>query len=1063
MRIWFYILFIFIAFAPVFAQKEANNWYFGVRAGLTFQGGTASPLGNGQLYSQEGCATASDPKTGALLFYTDGINIWNRNHQVINSGNPLKGGPSSTQNALIVPNPANKLQYYVFTVPDLTSSSGVTTTALFYSLVSVENSNCQILSINNFLTYEVSEKLTGTLDCNGTGFWVLAHHRTKGIFYSYHVTATGVDAVPVNSTYAGRITEFTAGYIKISPDRTKLALATNIKEGYIILFDFNAKTGVVSGYKYLGDETSLFSCYGVSFSPDNTKLYVSAATSPTASKYSVFQFDVSSSNLNAIRNTMYSLSAGGGFIGALQLAPDGKIYIAQDGSSQLGVIEQPNLSGDKCNYRANAVVLSGGCKWGLPNFMDYIFNKPGEAGGRLPACMPPQAIAKSDTSCQNAPLFFNDLSTFTPTKREWTFEKGTPPTSTDSSVSVSFSEPGTHRVRLVVSNDNGRDTTYTEAVVLPTPTADAGSDKTVCSGASTELGVLPEAGNKYSWQPTVNLSDATKANPTCLPKSGATQYILSVTNAIGCVSYDTVIVTVGTIAAKVSGNTAMCLGSSIQLVASGGSDYSWSPITGLDNPNIPNPTASPISSTEYRVVVSSGSCVDTAAITITVNPLPIAAAGTDQTLCKGEPTQLGSPLQAGNSYNWQPTDGLNDPTKSDPIASPVITTQYILSVTNSTGCITRDTVLITVGNLVAVASTDTSICFGSSVRLSASGGKNYLWSPSIGLDNPAIATPTASPSGTTQYSVIVSSGECIDTAFVKVTIQDPPTADAGEDRNTCIGESVKIGAEAIAGYSYSWTPTAGLSSPTESQPSASPATTTPYILKITNASGCTNVDTVLVSVNPSNERLFTLSPPTVTILPEKPFQTTLHIPANVASWRVRLGYDSLVVAFASILQTANGNVNPPIFNNGQLLLSGAGGNDIVMLFNAFLPYTSDTVFAIRLAIDSAGMQPCDTALSKGNTLELGDFCGKLIRNVSSTGKNYFLNIKERGINFGVGLTGKVRIELYDYIGTLKEVLTDDILEAGEYSLDFELPSGLYFCRISSGMYSDVQKVIFQGQ
>lgn len=1063
MRIWLSILFIIITSVPVFAQKEANNWYFGVRAGLTFQGGTASPLGNGQLYSQEGCATASDPKTGALLFYTDGINIWNRNHQVINSGNPLKGGPSSTQNALIVPNPANKLQYYVFTVPDLTSSGGVTTTALFYSLVSVENSDCRILSINNFLTYEVSEKLTGTLDCNGTGFWVIAHHRTKGIFYSYHVTASGVDAVPVNSTYAGRVNEFTAGYIKISPDRTKLALATNIKEGYIILFDFNAKTGAVSGYKYLGDETSLFSCYGVSFSPDNTKLYVSAATSPAATKYSVFQFDVSSSNLKTIQNSIHSLSVGGGFIGALQLAPDGKIYIAQDGSSQLGVIDQPNLSRDKCNYRANAIVLSGGCKWGLPNFMDYIFNNPGEAGGRLPACMPPRAIAKPDTGCQNSSMVFNDFSTFTPTKREWIFEKGTPPTSADSSVSVRFSEQGIHRVRLVVSNENGRDTTYTEAVVLSAPTADAGTDKTVCSGASTKLGVEPETGNKYSWQPTTNLSDATKANPTCSPKSGVTQYILSVTNAIGCVSYDTVIVTVGTIAAKVSGNIAMCLGSTIQLVASGGSDYSWFPITGLNNPNIPNPIASPVSTTEYQVVVSSGSCADTAAITITVNPLPIAVAGTDQTLCKGEPAQLGTPSQAENSYNWQPIEGLNDPTKSDPTASPVTTTQYILSVTNANGCTTRDTVLISIGNLIAIVSADTSICFGSSVKLSASGGKNYLWSPSTGLDNPTIANPTASPSVTTPYSVIVSSGECIDTAFVKVTVQEPPIADAGEDRNTCIGKGVRIGTEAIAGYSYSWIPAAGLSNPTESQPSASPTSTTGYILNVTNSSGCTNVDTVLVNVNPSNERLFTLSPSLVSILPEEPFQTTVHIPENVGYWRVRLGYDSLVVAFASIIQTTSSNLNLPASKNGQLFLSGTGGNDITVRFNAFLPYSPDTSFAIALTIDSAEMQQCETALSKGNTLELGEFCGKLIRNVSSTAKNYFFNVKERGINFGVGLTGKVRIELYDYTGTLKEVLTNGILEAGEYSFDFDLPIGLYFCRMNAGMYNDVQKIIFQGR
>ncbi|MBI3260700.1 MAG: T9SS type A sorting domain-containing protein, partial [Ignavibacteriae bacterium] len=95
----------------------------------------------------------------------------------------------------------------------------------------------------------------------------------------------------------------------------------------------------------------------------------------------------------------------------------------------------------------------------------------------------------------------------------------------------------------------------------------------------------------------------------------------------------------------------------------------------------------------------------------------------------------------------------------------------------------------------------------------------------------------------------------------------------------------------------------------------------------------------------------------------------------------------------------------------------------------------------------------------GSTLELGIFCGRRIRTVSSTGKNYFLTNKENGVNFGVGLPGNVRLELYDYTGTLKEIVMDGNMEAGEYSLDFDLPIGVYFCRINSGMYNDVQKMI----
>ncbi len=1069
------VIYLCLSALTAFAQHEADNWYFGFNAGITFKDGSPTVLTDGKISTEEGCATISDKNTGELLFYTNGVTVWNSKHQIMKNGTDLMGGTSSTQSALIVPDPGNNLQYYIFTAPDRTSGEG-NTTSLHYSLVSLKNPEGEVLYKNYSLFDGLSEKLTGTLDCSGKGFWVVAHHATKGIFYSYHVTSEGVNSTPIISKYTDETVNALVGYMKISPDRTKLALASGVGDLStpfpLLLFNFNAETGIVTLNNILGVGQRMRKCYGVTFSPDNTKLYASVVTDIEMNcRCYIFQYDLSLSNPVLIQQSLFSYRIPSVYTFnyaaalALQLAPDGKIYVAENGS-YVSIIEKPNLQGSSFSYNVKGIRLVGG-SWGLPNFMDYIFNEPLPGPNPLAWCIPPpppppppHAVTYSDSSCLGGTLQFTDRSIQNPTKRKWTFENGTPATSTDSIVTVTYTQVGTHKVQLIVSNNNGSDTTEVQAIIFPFPIANAGTDKTVCPNATAQLGDKPESGNTYSWQPITNLDNPTVSNPICTPSSGTTEYILTVTNSAGCVAYDTVLVTVGNIVAKVSGDTAICTGSSVQLLASGGSEYEWSPSVGLDNSTIPNPIATPITTTTYTVVVSSGTCRDSAMITVTVNPKPTANAGQDKALCSGEAVEIGEKATSGNKYLWQPTNGLNDRSLSNPIASPSTTTEYILTVSGVGGCSSSDTVLVTVGNISVKVSGDTAICEGSSVQLLASGGSEYLWSPSVGLSNPNISNPISNPTKTTTYKVIVSSGLCLDSAFVTVSIVPPPIANAGQDTIICIGENVQIGTTTIAGNSYSWNPSIGLNNTTISNPIASPNQTTKYILTVINSSGCVNYDTVKITVNPSDERTFTLTPSLITILPGQPFQTSLNVPSGVNSWNIRLGYDSLVVKFGSILQMSNGITVIPTEQNGQLTLQGKGENGNVLLsFNTFLPYNSDTTFPIKLTINPAELQPCETVTSLGNILQLGEYCGKRIRMVSSTGKNYFLTTKENGVNFGVGLTGNVRIELYDNIGSLKEVLVSGSLEAGEYGLDFDVPTGVYFCRMSAGMFERVGMVV----
>jgi hypothetical protein len=106
------VVFIFLS-SVVFSQGETDNWYFGQNAGLNFATNPPTPLLDGELDTNEGCAVLSD-SDGNLLFYTDGSTVWNRNHDIMMNGTGLLGDSSSTQSAIIIPKPEDNNIFYIF-------------------------------------------------------------------------------------------------------------------------------------------------------------------------------------------------------------------------------------------------------------------------------------------------------------------------------------------------------------------------------------------------------------------------------------------------------------------------------------------------------------------------------------------------------------------------------------------------------------------------------------------------------------------------------------------------------------------------------------------------------------------------------------------------------------------------------------------------------------------------------------------------------------------------------------------------------------------------------------
>jgi PKD repeat protein len=392
---------------------------------------------------------------------------------------------------------------------------------------------------------------------------------------------------------------------------------------------------------------------------------------------------------------------------------------------------------------------------------------------------------------------------------------------------------------VTVTNSNGCSASDNIAVNVNSVSANAGQDVTICAGSNTTL--TATGGATYSWSPSTGLSSTTGASVTASPTQ-TTTYTVTATNN-GCTATDQVIVNVNSVSANAGADATICPGSSTQLLATGGTSYSWSPSAGLSSTSISNPIATPTTTTTYTVTVTNGSCTATDAVIVNVNGV-VANAGIDQNVCLGSSSQLNA--TGGSTYSWSPSTGLSNVSIANPIATPSVTTTYTVTVSNN-GCSNTDQVTVTVNTSSANAGNDVTICAGNSVQLGATGGVSYSWSPSTGLSNASAANPIASPTQTTTYLVTATSGTCVTTDFVTVTVASNLTVNAGTDQTLCSGQTLQM--NAVGGAQYSWSPTTGLSNSNIANPIANPTTTTTYT--VTTFSGtCSSTDQVTITVVP---------------------------------------------------------------------------------------------------------------------------------------------------------------------------------------------------------------------
>ena len=381
-----------------------------------------------------------------------------------------------------------------------------------------------------------------------------------------------------------------------------------------------------------------------------------------------------------------------------------------------------------------------------------------------------------------------------------------------------------------------------------------------CQGTPTEFESTSTVATGFVTDFQWDFGDGNTASGTQVSNTYAAAGTYTVTLTItseGCTESTTTQITINPQpTVDLGADQAICNGESIQLTAgglTGGEQLQWNPTTGLDNPAIGNPTATPTTTTTYALgVTDANGCVGADDIEITVNPLPVADAGVDLTICDGDVASLSA--TGGVQYNWSPATGLSDPAIANPQATPATTTNYTVTVTDANGCQDTDDLTITVNTPPVVdAGADDAICDEQTTQLVASGAQNYVWTPSIGLDDASISNPVFSGSATTTFTVTGTDvNGCTSSDDVEITVFPLPVADFEPPTDVCLNSpTVIVDNSSGTGLNYSWNFGDGNTS-ADASPTNTYASTGTYTidLTITDTNGCQATDSESATVTP---------------------------------------------------------------------------------------------------------------------------------------------------------------------------------------------------------------------
>ena len=933
-----------VVVCPSQSAAPATKWYFGNNAGLDFMGGAPTPIDNSKLNTVEGSASVSDKK-GDLIFYTDGIKIYDKDGNVMGilqldaNGKPLLdpvtskpivstaasastslgGSQISTQSALIVPKSTCRgcaYQYYVYTTAEINGTRQLT-----YSIIDMRKNDGKgaIVEVNlpvvgSSTTALSTERTAGVQNKTDSTNWVITRDYGSNIFRITHITKS---SVPTQTTVAAGASQTATvegeGYLKIGPapvsstassgsstsgtSGTATNPASNTAErpvamivpgippspgnpgtnNKVELFTFNTDTGKLEFKRAIDLGPSPPKAYGVEFAPDGLSLYVSLigdpASASTASSYILrYNLSITDPEQLSLARTEVATSTTQQF-GALQIGPDGRIYVAIPGQASLGVIENPDAGLndrllEQLIFTFNGQPLGGKTgQLGLPN---TNADDSQDGGGGF----------SSKDYCLGNPTKFS-MSPYCPGLiEEYTvnFGDGTAPysgTATQTSHTYAVAKPysATLTVQIFRKNKDGSKgasctviTAVDNLTIASYPQSITLNDEFVCRvPLSTTLSIDIVAQN-YAWVFAGRLVSREK---TLSVTRGGTYSAFAFNESPECFKGDDALVQFRQPFSPFTPSppATVCQGSSTTIgfaaIAPAYNTFQWSSGQNTKVVSVSQAGTYSVTATHPNPSDASKVCTSTGIISVSARPNPtLRVATVDPVSCTSLDGQLtATPGSSGTfTYAWT---GNNAPLPTTTNAlSGVGEGNYAVRVTDEFSCSATQSVTLKspVNNLVISAFPRDQFCSipgSGTVNLTLSGGRlpiQYNWRDATNALISSASVLTGINSGTYAAAVSDANGCTAVTPSFRVGLNPTGFANLGPPQDKCAGNALVLRpvSSTVAGNVYQWSN--GQNTPTISVTGAGS-----YTVRVSNPNGCTGAASVQINDRPA---------PVVTLIPE---------------------------------------------------------------------------------------------------------------------------------------------------------------------------------------------------
>lgn len=539
-----------------FSQKETNNWVFGLSNWMDFNTDPVSIniTPNFNFFAERSSVSMSDEE-GNLLFYSDGFSIFNKNHELMPNG-IIQANTSFTHPIFAIPKPGSDHSYYM--VINNSEFAGGFLRWIEIDMTLNNGLGDVVPNVGEVLLDNPTGKISAVLHANSNDIWVVSHEINSNNYHSWLATENGISSNSIISSVGSDILEsdFNSqnGSIKTSHDGNRI-VAANQGINTVEIFNFDRGTGMLNNSLIL---TNFNGPSGIEFSPNGRFLYVSH--DGIIFNHELVQIDLFFSNPSDIVNSALvvgnplSFSSSGG----LQLASDGKIYLANTFDFSLGVIHEPDLLGTDSGFDSFGVFLNAGeILFGLPSFFHKYFQTPNfNYNGFCSGGITSFEIEAFDTPIDSVSWDFGDPSS------------GNNNTSTLLNPTHSFATSGAYDVTLTIYSDS-LVYIYNGIVHIAPLSIDLGEDQTFCSNQDFTLNAfIPNA--TYLW------SD--NSSQSFLPIETPGTYWVEVSIGDCPVLKDTIVIDyIPAPDANLGGDGGLCNGDAVVLDATNpNSTYLWS-------------------------------------------------------------------------------------------------------------------------------------------------------------------------------------------------------------------------------------------------------------------------------------------------------------------------------------------------------------------------------------------------------------------------------------------------------------------------------------------------------